>query len=57
MLFYIHPYGAGGGSRTRMVSLPTDFESVASANSTTSACNKNYIITNIIHGQELYKID
>ena len=29
--------GAGGGGRTRMVSLPPDFESGASANSTTPA--------------------
>ena len=30
-------FGAGGGGRTRMVSLPPDFESGASANSTTPA--------------------
>ena len=29
--------GAGGGGRTRTVSLPTDFESVTSANSITPA--------------------
>ena len=29
--------GAGGGTRTHTVSLPTDFESVTSANSITSA--------------------
>ena len=29
--------GAGGGGRTRTVLLPTDFESVTSANSITSA--------------------
>ncbi len=31
------PAGAGGGGRTRTVSLPTDFESVTSANSITPA--------------------
>ena len=30
-------FGADGGTRTHMSSLTTDFESVASANSTTSA--------------------
>ena len=33
--------GAGGGGRTHMVSLPRDFESRASANSTTPA---NYVV-------------
>ena len=38
-------FGAGGGGRTRMVSLPPDFESGASANSTTPA-KLRYILYN-----------
>ena len=38
-------YGAGGGTRTHTVSLPTDFESVTSANSITSA--HEYHITRV----------
>ncbi len=34
-------YGAAGRGRTVTVSLPPDFESGASANSTTAACVKN----------------
>ncbi len=38
--------GAGGGGRTRTVSLPTDFESVTSANSITPAnISISYCIT------------
>ena len=33
----VSSYGAGGGTRTHTVSLPTDFESVTSANSITPA--------------------
>ncbi len=33
----VHPFGAGGRTRTDTVSLPTDFESVTSANSITPA--------------------
>ena len=33
----LRPYGAGGGTRTHTVSLPTDFESVTSTNSITPA--------------------
>ena len=36
--------GADGGTRTHTVSLPTDFESVTSANSITSACLVSFII-------------
>ena len=36
-------FGAGGGGRTRTVSLPQDFESSTSANSITPACEKTYI--------------
>ena len=35
--------GAGGGGRTRTVSLPTDFESASSANSNTPAFAKAII--------------
>ena len=35
--FVLFMYGAGGRTRTGTVSLPTDFESVASANFTTPA--------------------
>ena len=37
-------FGAGGGTRTHTVSLPTDFESVTSANSITPALPIDYII-------------
>ena len=37
-------FGAGGGSRTHTVSLPQDFESSASASSTTPAFRTRYIL-------------
>ena len=50
--------GAGGGGRTRTVSLPTDFESASSANSNTPAkCIAKYFcyyITAKVSCQEFY---
>ena len=46
--------GAGGGGRTRTVSLPTDFESVTSANSITPANQLFYYISIFCKNQEKY---
>ena len=41
---YFYLYGARGRTRTGTVSLPTDFESVASTNFATWATTNNYYI-------------
>ena len=51
--FVLFLYGAGGRTRTGTVSLPTDFESVASANFTTPAHLLEYISTKFWFWQQL----
>ena len=54
--FVLFLFGADGRTRTGTVSLPTDFESVASANFTTSAYYLNILAQNFAFGNSSRRI-